>query len=304
MSDDLLERMTKALREEGGKEPSPERSSLVRARVLSQTKRRAQLRPQGMWQWAAVVCLGFFVSTAMAHVIKVQLPRVIEALREEPSPPPKAAPKRAKAAKPSAVVPDAPTVMPAPEPAAAPELIPATPLPAKPDLEAQELAVPSAPAPGSNVPTQPPAPTRKQRPTKAVPRQQPKPAPKPAPANTETALAAVLPDDEPAAVPTAPPPSAAPAKPKAAESAELALFRRAQALHLAHDAKAIEAWDAYLRVAGTSPLAPEARYNRALGLVRAKRLSEAREALQPFAEGRYGRYRMEEAGALLERMGE
>jgi len=96
MSDDLLDRMTKALREEAGKEPSPERSSLVRARVLSQTKRRAQLRPQGMWQWAAVVCLGFFVSTAMAHVIRVQLPRVIEAFRDEPAAPapPKAAAKR------------------------------------------------------------------------------------------------------------------------------------------------------------------------------------------------------------------
>ena len=75
MSDDLLERMTKALREEGGAEPSPERSVMVRARVMAQTKRRAQLRPQGMWQWAAVICLGFFVSTAMAQVIRVQLPR-------------------------------------------------------------------------------------------------------------------------------------------------------------------------------------------------------------------------------------
>jgi hypothetical protein len=290
MSDDLLERMTKALREEGGKEPAPERSALVRQRVLSQTKRRAQLRPQGMWQWAAVVCLGFFVSTAMAHVIRVQLPRVIAALREEPAPKP--APKRARPAKPAqpkAAVPEAP----APEPEVAPE-------PALVEAPAPTVAN----APPSPLPQQPPAPApaRKQRPAKTTPRPAPKAAPKPAAANTETALAAVLPDDEPPPTPTAPPPEAAPVKPQAAESAELALFRRAQSLHLSHDPKAIEAWDAYLRVAGTSPLAPEARYNRALGLVRAKRFADARSALKPFAEGKYGAYRRDEAKALLERL--
>jgi hypothetical protein len=295
MSDDLLERMTKALREEGDKEPLPERSALVRQRVLSQTKRRAQLRPQGMWQWAAVVCLGFFVSTAMAHVIKVQLPRVIEALRAQPAParapaPKKPAPKRAQPVQPNAATPDAPT----PEPEVTPE-----PEPAR--LEAAAPAI--ANAPQTTPPRQPaPAPTRKPRPAKTEPRPTPKPAPKPAPANTETALAAVLPDDEPPPMPTAPPPEAAPAKPKPAESAELALFRRAQSLHLSHDPKAIEAWEAYLRVAGTSPLAPEARYNRALGLVRAKRFADARSALKPFADGKYGAYRREEAQALLERL--
>jgi hypothetical protein len=88
----------------------------------------------------------------------------------------------------------------------------------------------------------------------------------------------------------------------APESAELALFRRAQALHLEHDPRAIEAWDAYLRVAPSSALAPEARYNRALGLVRASRFAEAKRALAPFAEGKYGAYRREEAQALLVRL--
>jgi len=292
MSDDLLERMTKALREEGGKEPSSEQAARVRARLLSHTKRRAQLRPQSMWQWAAVVCLGFFVSTAMAHVIKVQLPRVIEALRDEPATPPKAAPKRPRAVKPEqprAAVPAAPA--PSPEPELAQE--PAAP----------EAAPTVANATPSDPPQQPaPAPARRARPAKTAPRPTPKPAPKPTPASTETALAAVIPDDEPPPAPLAPPPQAAAAKPQSAESAELALFRRAQALHLAHDSKAIEAWDAYLRVAGTSPLAPEARYNRALGLVRAKRFADAKNALKPFADGKYGAYRREEARALLERL--
>jgi TolA-binding protein len=119
--------------------------------------------------------------------------------------------------------------------------------------------------------------------------------PPPTPAPAETALATASPED-------VTPPAAAPAKAHTAESAELTLFRRAQALHLSKDPKAIEAWDAYLRVAGTSALAPEARYNRALGLVRAQRFTEAKAALAPFAEGKYGSYRREEAQALLARL--
>jgi hypothetical protein len=300
MSDDLLERATRALRQEGEKEPSAEHSSLVRARVLAQTKRRAQLRPQGLWQWAAVVCLGFFVSTAMAHVIKVQLPRVIEAFRTQPAEPPKAAPKRTRPAQPvqpKAAVPEA-------------QAVPEAPL---------EAAAPSEPAPvaplanaAPNVPSQPAPPARTPRPAKTAPR----PAPKPAPAPAKTALATALPEDEPPPAPAPaktalatalpedePPPAAAPSsKVHSAESAELTLFRRAQSLHLSKDPKAIEAWDAYLRVAGTSALAPEARYNRALGLVRAQRVTEAKAALAPFAEGKYGSYRREEAQALLARL--
>jgi TolA-binding protein len=85
-----------------------------------------------------------------------------------------------------------------------------------------------------------------------------------------------------------------------AESAELALFRRAMKLHDAKDKSAIGAWDDFLRVAPKSPLATEARYNRALGLVRANRAPEAKAALKPFARGDYGGYRKREAAELLE----
>jgi hypothetical protein len=63
---------------------------------------------------------------------------------------------------------------------------------------------------------------------------------------------------------------------------------------------AIAAWDAYLRVAPDGLLAPEARYNRALALVRVGRHSEASAALRAFVEGRYGGYRQREATQIVE----
>jgi hypothetical protein len=64
-------------------------------------------------------------------------------------------------------------------------------------------------------------------------------------------------------------------------------------------ARALVAWDAYLADDPRGPFAPEARYNRALCLVRLGRASEAAQALQPFADGAYGAYRAEESRKLL-----
>ncbi len=61
---------------------------------------------------------------------------------------------------------------------------------------------------------------------------------------------------------------------------------------------ALAAWDRYLALP-SAPLAVEARYNRAIALVRLQRRAEAAEALEPFAAGHYGGYRREEARALL-----
>jgi len=295
MNDDLLERATKALREQGGAEPPSDRAAFMRARVLSQAKRSSKLRPQSIWQWAAVVSLGFFVSTAMAQVIAVQLPRVIEALRRDNTEQakPKQAPSK-RAAKPS-------------QPKAAPaapsgNVEPEAPAPAQP--EAEVPAAPSVnPAPRDLAShSEPIKPTAAAQPRRAQ-RRLSKPAlsaniPSTQPAPQPTA-ATPEPEPTPAAAPEAPQPKAA-----APESAELALFRRAQALHTAHDPRAIAAWDAFLRVAGSSVLAPEARYNRALGLVRASRFEEARRALKPFAAGAYGSYRRQEAQDLLARLPE
>jgi hypothetical protein len=63
---------------------------------------------------------------------------------------------------------------------------------------------------------------------------------------------------------------------------------------------ALRAWNAYLAAAPEGPFVPEARYNRALTLVRLGRLDEARRALEPFASGIYGGYRTREAAALLD----
>jgi hypothetical protein len=63
-------------------------------------------------------------------------------------------------------------------------------------------------------------------------------------------------------------------------------------------AAALAAWDSYLALP-SAPLAVEARYNRAIALVRLQRRVEAAEALEPFAVGHYGGYRRKEARALL-----
>jgi hypothetical protein len=307
MSDDRLERASKALREEGG-EPDAERAAQMRARIMSQSKRRAQLRPQGLYQWAAVICLGFFATTAMAHVIRVQLPKVLEVLRQEPAPAaPPPAPKSKKPARPKVapvVVPDAGSGTPE---VAAPEA--AAPAPSEQVAPAPALApapTPAAPRPRRTKPVA----TRREPPRVAP--TTPSVAPAPEPRGEREAAHAALPEVEPEPdlipQPSAAPAHAQPLQPAAAppkttaESAELALFRRAQTLHLAHDKLAIEAWDAFLRVAPGSALAPEARYNRALGLIRAKRYSEAKDALAEFAEGKYGSYRKQEAKDLLARL--
>jgi hypothetical protein len=124
----------------------------------------------------------------------------------------------------------------------------------------------------------------------------PQPAPKPARINRTPAPAVA---HEPAATPK-PVLEIKPAPEPPAESAELALFRRALKLHTAKDRGAIAAWDAFLRVAPKSPLATEARYNRALGLIRAGRSDDARKALAPFASGDMGGYRKREAAELIE----
>jgi hypothetical protein len=68
-------------------------------------------------------------------------------------------------------------------------------------------------------------------------------------------------------------------------------------------AAALAAWDRYLAL-GPQSFTPEARYNRAIALVRLQRRDEAAAALHPFADGDYGGYRAEEAKGLLRLLGE
>jgi TolA-binding protein len=82
---------------------------------------------------------------------------------------------------------------------------------------------------------------------------------------------------------------------------ERAAYRAAHTLHFEqHDpAGAIAAWDRYLAEYPSGRFALEARYNRALCLVRVGRTTEAREALAPFVAGTHGGYRQHEATALV-----
>lgn len=90
-----------------------------------------------------------------------------------------------------------------------------------------------------------------------------------------------------------------------AADAERSLYEAAHAQHFeAHDTTgALTAWDAYLASYPSGRFAVEARYNRALTLVRLGRLDEAREALASFARGDHGAYREREARRLLDAIG-
>ncbi len=102
-----------------------------------------------------------------------------------------------------------------------------------------------------------------------------------------------------AVAPPAPSPAASVADP------EEASFSAAHRLHfVARDpAAALRAWDAYLAAYPNGRFALEARYNRALTLVRLGRSDEARAALAPVADGTTGGYRQREASELLDALG-
>lgn len=263
MSDDLLERATRALRETSA-EPNP-RSGLTRARLLESAEKRGRSRRTSWLRgWVGLIAL-LGASTALARVAQQYWPEIKQAV----------APAEQRQSVAARRKPPAPRPVPAAVPATDPAPV-AVPLvlqpPAEPHVEPREPPEPSAPAP----------PPKRVRPK---PRRA-EPAPTPAPGPAPEAVAG------PPGVRSDPPP--------VVESAELALFRRAQRLHLARDSAALGAWDDYLRVAEHGALVPEARYNRALCLVRAGQKAEARAALEPFARGGYGEYRRREAQALLD----
>jgi hypothetical protein len=117
------------------------------------------------------------------------------------------------------------------------------------------------------------------------------------------------------------PPRAAPAIPERAEPSEptdepaaaseperdreLSRFRTAHDLHFKGDRPrdAIEAYAEYLRQYPNGRFVPEARYNGALDQIKIGNDAAAREALEPFASGRFGGYRQKEARELLDALG-
>jgi hypothetical protein len=131
------------------------------------------------------------------------------------------------------------------------------------------------------------------------------PAPRPSLATTRTRDRGDTPSDsiEPdvgvvaeAAPPPAPQPPAPVATPKpvprprataVTTDADADAYRAAHAAHFHGDdaAVAIAAWDRYLVAHPDGRFAVEARYNRAVALVRARRFDDAAAALGPFARG-------------------
>jgi hypothetical protein len=270
MSDDLLERATRALRETSA-EPQP-RSGLTRARILDSAQKRHA--PRGVIvRWLIGISAVLAASTALARVAE-HWPEIKALLAPAATEPVKTAPRPARRAQPTAATSAAP-VSPVLQPVAAAE---GAALAAGSEPQGSELGERAT----ANMPAeQTPRPRQAREPAPRRPT-----APTPTAATTSPALPTT----------TAPVSEAAPP----AESAELSLFRRAQRLHLAHDPGAVAAWDAYLRIAGHGVLAPEARYNRALALVRQGRIAEARHALGMFARGELGNYRRGEAQRLLD----
>jgi len=141
-------------------------------------------------------------------------------------------------------------------------------------------------------------------------------APPPA---TPIAESAPPPRDEPVQPPIEPPPPPVitpvnpprpPPAPKVvdaevddASTVDLTLYKQAHRLHFNEKsyAAALDAWDEYLRRSPAGAFVIEARYNRAICLVKLGRKAEARTALEPFAAGKIADgYRREEASKLLE----
>jgi TolA-binding protein len=106
-----------------------------------------------------------------------------------------------------------------------------------------------------------------------------------------------------AAVPAAPDLSAAPpaAAPDSAAAAEATAYARAHRLHFdgGDPGAALAAWNEYLDRFPSGTFAPDARYNRAIDLLKLRRTAEARAALQPFASGAFAGYHQNDARELL-----
>jgi hypothetical protein len=254
MSDDLLARATRALRDETQGDDAAAR--FTRSRIMA-SLHEDRVKRRTRWAFLIPIAATFVAASAFgaasgtAHRAFEVVVRALGIHKSAPTPPHASAPRFSNSA--SVALQPASTAAPALD-AAAPVVD--EPAPAAPPAVAE-------PAPSAPIAAVQPPPSK----TQAAP-----------PTGSEAAPAASAPD------PT---------------------FELYKAAHQAHFvdrewARALSGWDTYLKAAPRGALAPEARYNRALCLLRLHRNEEARAALRPFAEGRYGTYRREEAQKLIE----
>lgn len=298
MSDDWLKSAAQALRDtgKGGGEAGP----LQRRRVLAaaHANRVAGERRAAV---GAVLGIVFATSTAVAAATG-QLPAVVRAIGRAVGVVADPVPAKLEGAEP-----DEPRKPVAGSPAgSAGKRMPDKQADAKPPspppvvAESPAAEAPAAAPPPENLAALPP-------PANApaiVEAKKPQLPAKHAPAGESHAHAEGPPAAEPAA--HVPPPLPPPVAEAPGPDPVLALFRQAQRLqHQDRDyAAALAAWNAYLAQAPKGELAPEARWNRAMCLLRLKRKLEARAALEPFATGGEGGYRQAEAQKLLAAMDE
>jgi len=276
MSDDRLERATRALREEGP--PSEGDLAETRARLLAgATSKRA--RRANVLRWVLPMAAAFAAGSAFAAT-NGGLERAVRAvqtwLAESPAQERPTAPPRERAPKPSPMV----------------TLAPATPaLEAPPPQQQPNEGALEAPA------TPPVAPLTdglvaargERRAHVRAAREQGADASDTHAPESASAEAQPASDSRGAAAP--------------GPSPDLALYREAHRAHftLRDYAAALGLWQRYLASFPRGIFALEAGYNRAICLVRLGHRAEAAAALRPFAEGQVqGGYRRDEARALLE----
>jgi hypothetical protein len=91
------------------------------------------------------------------------------------------------------------------------------------------------------------------------------------------------------------------ATPHGPSDGEADAYGRAHRAHFDENApeRALAAWSDYLRLYPRGAFEPEARFNRAICLVRLRRFAQAERALRPFSDGDLGGYRQSEAEQLL-----
>ena len=275
MSRDPLHDAVRALRDEG--DAAAPQAKLTRERILRDLRPRARSR---RWVWAVPVAALLAGSTVLAAT--GQLPVVLQSVGETAARVfggGKHAPRPAQTATPPVVTAaSAPAVQPAPAPEPPAEMPQAPETPPGPVDEPPKVARPE------------PSARRRARSADAGVR---------VAAPAETTESAPPPASAPPPE-ASPPPGAGPRPPEPDET--LALYRKAHRLHFVEQnpSAALAAWDEYLAKKPKGPLVVDALYDRAVCLVRLGRRAEAKAALEPFADGRYGSYRQKDARALLD----
>jgi hypothetical protein len=266
MSDELLARAASALRDEH--DGASDAAFDTRERIVA-TAQQARIRRRRTF--VVLPLLAAFVASAAWATETGRLARLVSAI--------------SRAAHGAAVV------APAPRASGGGARLPAPPARAAAPVQVEPLSERAAAAPGA------PPPERVAKADAGAPGEHPKTAAstverrvgRRSPRASETSEASIPPSVE---------------SPPNAQIDPNELYREAHAAHfvLKDPAAALAAWDRYLAAAPNGAFAVEARYNRAIALVRLGRTAEAAQALRPFAAGDYGAYRKVEAQRLLDRL--